>query len=158
MLCKFKTFVIVIGLAGFLTVGIEAPSYAGGSCATPIPDNVKVEDAPQGTPKGHAAFLGAWGDGEWDGVLCNTLVVEAIDEEGNVKLIYSWGTYAGWNIWKGSVRAVGKFLPENRLRFTFRGGARVVTYWLEGGKLKGTYEYDWKTSRVTLSPKPSVLK
>jgi hypothetical protein len=139
---------MAVAIVVMLLIPIQAPLSA--TCETPLPEDVSVErPAPNLTPE-QARLFGTWGNGKWDGVLCNTLVVEAIDEKGNVKAIYSWGTYSGWNIWKGQNRVFGKLIEDNKIRFEFGNGA-IVTYWFSGEELEGTYDRNNRISKVTLS-------
>lgn len=122
------------------------------TCETPLPDTITISTPSPSLAEKHARFLGVWGNGKWDGKLCNTLVVQTIDSEGNVRAIYGWGTYPDWNIWKGFSRPVGQIIEGNKVRFNFRRGVKV-TYWFSGDQLKGTYETFSGTYYVTLSKK-----
>ena len=117
---KLFAVTATIVLVGIFTTNFAADSLGGDSCDTPIPSDVKIQPALKGIPSKHAAFLGTWGNGKWDGNLCNTLIVEEISPGGNVTLVYSWGNHGGLNIRQGSIRTVGKFNDDNELRFTFR--------------------------------------
>ena len=147
----FRVHHCVQGTIAFI-VGISFlwSSALAGTCETPLPDDVNIETPAANVPPEHAKFSGIWGDGKWNGKLCNTLIVEEVRDNGEVKTVYSWGTYSGWSIQKGSNRWYGK-IENNKL--ILKGGGITVTYWFSDGQLKGTYKTRNSTSRITLSRK-----
>ncbi|MBT7286085.1 MAG: hypothetical protein HN834_11570 [Rhodospirillaceae bacterium] len=141
-----KLAAAVVAIFGISTFGHAAIAE---TCDTPLPDDLAIQTPAPDISKERIQFLGVWGNGKWDGVLCNTLLVQDIDAKGNVKTIYSWGTYNGWDIWEGKGPGGFKFIADNKIQSKFRNGA-VVTYWIEGKAMKGTYVRNGYTTRVTL--------
>lgn len=107
------------------------------NCSTPLPSDVVVA-APAATD-GPQAFLGVWGDGQWQGVLCHTLVVETLSADNTAVVVYSHGAYPAWNIRApGFVRVPGQ-IRDGTLHIAFPNGSARVEYRIVDGKLQGRY-------------------
>ncbi len=78
----------IFGFAGVSAVSAkECPLQV-----TPLPKDLQIEPLDPSVPPDFAQFHGVWSEGAWgDGALCNTLVVTAIDNDGNAKIVYSIG-------------------------------------------------------------------
>jgi len=146
-LVLLRSFAVVIVSGILCSYSISARAD---ECATPLPDDVRVAAVRNDVPKEMAKFLGIWGNGKWDDVLCNTLIVEDVAPDGTAYYVYGWGTFAGWNIFEGHRRGKG-IIAGGKLELTFRNGATEVKYWFEGERLIGTYQAKGRpASEITL--------
>ena len=138
-------------LAWFVgAIGCSVPTHATDDCTTPLPRNMEVVAPTPTTPVEFAKFVGVWGGGKWDDKLCHTLVVESVDPRGNVRAIYSYGTYEGWDIHNADwFRPTGTIKGGVLKLTTFRNGAEV-TYRMEGDSLSGEYLRRGNVSLVDL--------
>jgi len=99
-----------------LTLGLSTQVAAARECyrETPLPADVRlIAPSPQ-VPEAVARFAGVW-SGAWvaEGreALCHTLVVEEVWAQGYAQVIYSIGTYAGWDIRQPTfLRATGRIV------------------------------------------------
>ena len=122
------------------------------SCEAPLPDDVDIRTPSADVPEEYAGFSGHWGPEKWDDELCHVLVVETIDSEGEVEVIYSWGTSEQWNIKQaGWVRIIGRVLGS-KLKLKLYDGKVDVNYWLDGDMLYGRF-YGRSTVNVALMRK-----
>lgn len=117
-------------------------------CATPLPSNIAVPASSESS--GIGQFLGKWGNGKWDGLLCNTLVVESISGESRASSVYSWGAYAGWGITAPGYIRVTAELRASTLHLSFPAVRTRAEYQLIDGKLHGKYFSQQGTSLVIL--------
>ncbi|MGE0348062.1 hypothetical protein [Hydrogenophaga sp.] len=130
---RMRAGAVVIAWAFALGAG-DAQSQP---CSTPLPSDVIV--ATPSATDGPQAFLGVWGDGQWQGVLCHTLVVETLSDDNSVVAVYSHGAYPGWNIRApGFVRVPGQ-VRDDTLHIAFPNGSARVEYRIVDGKLQGRY-------------------
>jgi hypothetical protein len=119
-------------------------------CKTPLPTDYRLTVPGNDVPKEYKSLVGVWGNGKWDGRLCNTLVVETIDAKGNAAVIYSHGANADWGIRKPKyIRVKGK-MKGDRLQLRFAHGTKAA-YRLDGNRLKGKYFHKRGVSSVSLS-------
>ncbi len=100
-------------------------------------------------PEEWRAFAGHWGDGLWDGKLCQELVIDQISEDGVVTLYDMQGYYTPWKRVPTAFRRTGQFLPDGRLRVDL-GKMGVATYELQDGRLYGVYDWGVSTARIAL--------
>jgi hypothetical protein len=119
-------------------------------CKTPLPTDYRLTVPGDDVPEEYRSLVGVWGDGKWDGRLCTTLVVEAIDAKGIAAVIYSFGAHAGWGIRKPGYHRVKGEMKSNELHLKFSRDRRV-TYRLDGNRLKGKYFSKQGVSNVSLS-------
>ena len=130
---------MLIALGACQTAGGSGQKVASTSaCTTPLPENVEIAQPTDTVPPQLAKFAGTWGHGKWDGKLCHTLVVQRVTSAGNVRAIYSWENYSGWNAHEGNSQHVGSIADGKLTLERFDNGADV-TYWFEGDTLMGSY-------------------
>jgi hypothetical protein len=138
---------ILIAFAGFAVWG----AAIGQPCETPLPLDV-VKPSTDGA--GRASFLGFWGDGKWDGKLCHTLVVESLSDDGAATVVYSHGTYSGWNIRApGFYRVKGRFEGDT-LHLNFPTIGARAEYKLVEGSLHGKYFSGPAPVAIVMTRKP----
>ncbi len=109
-------------------------------CNSPLPrSGPKLTQPADDVPADVAKFIGVW-NGQIGGQVCNTLVVEKIDKEGNASVLYSWGAYPlwgvnqpGWRVSSATLDKSGKLVLEK-----FPNGAQA-TYWFTEDTLEGQY-------------------
>jgi hypothetical protein len=136
-----------------LAVAFAAASGAAFSqvCTTPLPTDVSI---PSPGTSGRAEFLGVWGDGKWDGLLCHTLVIESLPTGDSAIAVYSHGAYSGWNIRApGFYRVQGRF-DGSTLHLDFPTIKARAEYRLNDGKLHGRYFSPQGTVSIILNRKP----
>ncbi|MEO1330872.1 MAG: hypothetical protein AAFW46_14545 [Pseudomonadota bacterium] len=100
-------------------------------------------------PENWRAFAGHWGDGSWNGHLCQELVIDSIDAEGNATLFDMQGYYTPWKRVPTAFRRTGKFLPDGRLRVDL-GRMGVATYEMRGDVIYGVYDWGISKARIAL--------
>ncbi|MBT6426155.1 MAG: hypothetical protein HOK30_00710 [Rhodospirillaceae bacterium] len=61
-----------------------------GNCDDKLPDDILIIPPKPEVPAELAAWSGIW-HGKWGGTLCSSLAIELIEENGNVRFVYSWG-------------------------------------------------------------------
>ena len=92
---------VVMMIALGLTLGTQAAAAKECHREMPLPADVRLSVPGQEVPEAVARFagtwLGAWLD-EGSEALCHTLIVEEVLANGYTRVIYSIGTYTGWNI------------------------------------------------------------
>ena len=102
-----------------------------------------------------ARFAGAW-TGAWldkgREAVCHTLVVEEVFTNGYARVIYSIGTYAGWDIRQPQFwRATGRIV-DGTLRFRFPVPERPdLAYWFAGEALQGTFKGEGSVSLTRMA-------
>lgn len=137
------------GVAAWLALGWT--SAAAQPCSTPLPSDLATPAAPGAD--GPGAFLGTWGDGKWQGVLCHTLVVESVGADGTATAVYSNDAHLPWNIrTPGFIRLTGT-VQNDVLSLEFpRSGARAE-YRIVDGRLHGKYSTRTSTAFIVLTRK-----
>ncbi|MEM6489733.1 MAG: hypothetical protein AAF677_15930 [Pseudomonadota bacterium] len=96
-------------------------------------DGFEIKDPPEGTPPEHAAFLGEWRFGAWDGLWCHDLIVTEITKDGRVKIMDLHAPYEPWNQPATAFARTGRIDNDGRLRF--RHGTTDREYHLDDGRL-----------------------
>ena len=152
VLSRFLRSIVGLALAiGLGSILVGAPSLAGESCKTPLPDGFKLAPPPAGLPDDLKRFHGVWGNGKWDGQLCHTLVLEVLDAKGSVNAVYSWGDSEGWNVKRGYSIHRGSISGDVVDLPRFSNGAKV-DYTLAGDKLSGRYVRKGNETKITVTP------
>ncbi|MEL6209473.1 MAG: hypothetical protein AAFR44_04700 [Pseudomonadota bacterium] len=122
-------------------VAVEAPpvQLLRGDCYTvELFDGFEIKPAPEGTPPEHAAFLGEWRFGAWDGEWCHDMIVTEITEDGQVILMDLHAPYEPWGKIATAFRRTARITEDGELHF--RHGNTTREYRLQGGRLYGTRE------------------
>lgn len=110
---------------------------------------IKIKRPVNGAPSSHAALLGAWGGGAWDGVVCHDLWVMEVDAAGKALLFDAHGP--GFHPDATAFTRRGEIGSDGRLRV--RQGAASVEYWVENGQLHGLRRIGERVQRVILTRK-----
>ncbi len=97
---------------------------------------VKVEKPAANVPEAYGQFLGSWGGGAWNDVLCHDLLVTKVHADGRVELVDMHAPYAPWHIPASAFRRTARIDTEGNLRFAY--GIERLSYRIENGKLVGT--------------------
>ena len=121
-----------------LALTLDFATAKAEECSKPLPD-FEIATAEAGVPEAHSKFLGVWGNGKWDGYLCNRLVVKSVDSDGQATVIYGWGIHPGWSIMSPGFRETNASVKDDVLTVdpSSRGG--VASYRFNGGSLDGEY-------------------
>jgi hypothetical protein len=97
-----------------LPLGTQAAAAKECQRETPLPADVRLIAPVSEVPEAVARFAGVWSGAWLDGgreTLCHTLVVEEVWAQGYAQVIYSIGTYAGWDIRQPTfLRATGRIV------------------------------------------------
>jgi dienelactone hydrolase len=106
----------------------------------PIPDDVTIAPAPEGTSELSSRFLGAWA-GAWDDRLKHILIVEQVSADGSARIVYGVGDEPAFGIARtyrrfdatvsggtlelaaGAFSARYELAPDNTLAGAFQRGA-----------------------------------
>lgn len=94
------------------------PSLAGEEF--PMPSDVKILVPGPEVPPEIASFSGTW-KGKWKSRAPFMYIVEVIEPDGAVTLVYSWAKYRAWSWSSGYERNSGK-ISEGKLTFTNKHG------------------------------------
>jgi len=113
----------------------------------PLP-NYTVTTPLDSVPSNTRGFSGIW-VGHWsdiqvgnDEALCHILVVENINDQGEVKIIYSSGVYRPWGLNSGEYgRYNAKVTPNGKLYATLGNGVEVSYQMNAEGNLTGNYKH-----------------
>jgi hypothetical protein len=111
---------------------------------TPLPADVRLTAPGSEVPEAVARFAGAW-SGAWldkgREALCHTLVVEKVFANGAAGVIYSIGTYEGWNIRQPHFWRATGWIVDGALRFSLPlPDHPELTYRFTGEALQGTFK------------------
>ncbi|MEM6974224.1 MAG: hypothetical protein AAF577_15605 [Pseudomonadota bacterium] len=103
-------------------------------------DGFDIKPPPEGTPVAHAAFLGEWRFGAWDGKWCHDLLVTEILDDGTVILMDKHAPYVPWGQPATAFERKGRIDQNGVLRF--RHGTTQRSYRLDAdsGRLVGMRE------------------
>jgi hypothetical protein len=142
-----------IVIAAIFGRALETPAATAKEChrQTPLPANVRLIAPGTEVPEAFARFagarIGAWVDQKGLEVLCHTLVVEEVLANGYARVIYSIGTYAGWNIRQPNFwRATGRII-DGVLRFHLPVPSRPsLAYRFGDETLQGTFNSESQVS------------
>ena len=136
----------------FACMSVAAPAMSQ-ECSTPLPSDTVVAPGSAHAVEGREAFLGAWGNAKWDGVLCHTLVVESLPTESSAVVVYSHGAYSGWNIKApGFFRLSGR-MEGSALHLSFPAIKARAEYRIVDGKLHGQYFTQQGVSSIVMDRK-----
>ncbi len=139
--------VVLLALVGGF---VASQASAAVQCKTPLPEDVNLGPPPEALSPELTRFHGMWGNGQWEGKLCHTLVVKVLNDKGVVSAVYSWGGYAGWHTNPGYVEQRGK-IDGDELDLGRLGNGAEVSYEVKGDKLHGSYYRNGRLSKVVLS-------
>lgn len=116
-----------------------------------LPEDLKIIPPGPHISKELSAFSGKW-CGAADGILDNVLVVEKINSEQEVNVVYSWGVAYQWGVSQpGWQRYQAKF-QQHTLLITDEKNRIKITYQLNpDNTLSSTYERPGATSYTILS-------
>lgn len=136
----------------FLLALALAPAHAQAEeCVTPLPSDVLTTAQP--TAEGPRAFLGTWGNGKWQGLLCHTLVVESVEEDSKATVVYSHGVHQPWNIRAPGFLRITANIQGDTLSFTFPNNGPRAEYRIVDGQLHGRYITRRSEATVVLTRK-----
>ncbi|MBC8337648.1 MAG: hypothetical protein H8E39_03060 [Alphaproteobacteria bacterium] len=140
-----------------LAIATAQPSMAAMDCVaeTPLPNNLAMtqpaSDVPQALARYVGTWVGAWQDRGGD-ALCHRLVITSIDAAGRAYGIYSYGTYAGWNISRSNFFKVQGDIFDQKLVLVQFPSGNQARYWFSGDNLHGLYETSrGQTSDIVLT-------
>lgn len=123
-----------------------------GACMDPrpasLPDNLTVSPPAETIAPEVAAFSGIWA-GRWGSCLDGKLAVLAIEPDGAVDTVYSWGDCAAYNISAGWTEHKGQITGTTLTLEQFGNGAKASYELKPDGTLAGTYLRDGSTTRGT---------
>jgi pimeloyl-ACP methyl ester carboxylesterase len=78
--------------AGVVLAGILLGGVCRLACAqVPLPADLSIQSPGAGVPAADAVFLGAWGNGAWDGRIPTALIVERVAVDGTAEVVYARG-------------------------------------------------------------------
>jgi hypothetical protein len=146
---------VVITVALGLTLGQQATAAQECARATLLPAEVHLIAPGAEVPEAVARFAGVW-TGAWldkgREAVCHTLVVEEVFTNGYARVIYSIGTYAGWDIRQPQFwRATGRIV-DGTLRFRLPVPERPdLAYWFAGAALQGTFKGEGSVSLTRMA-------
>lgn len=102
-------------------------------------------------PASHSAFLGQWGGGAWNGLVCHDLWVLDVDAAGRVLMFDAHGP--GFFPDATMFERVGEIDEDGRLRV--RKGSAEVEYWIEDGRMFGIRRRGTQEIRIVMERRES---
>ncbi|MEM9784350.1 MAG: hypothetical protein AAF899_17975 [Pseudomonadota bacterium] len=117
------------------------PDLTRSDCYTVVLfDGFEIKDAPEGTLPEHAAFLGEWRFGAWDGKWCHDLLVTEILADGSVLMMDKHAPYEPWGQPATAFPRKGRIDKNGVLRFRHGTTQRAYQFDAATGRLKGLRE------------------
>ncbi|MEM9146704.1 MAG: hypothetical protein AAGC57_10930 [Pseudomonadota bacterium] len=111
------------------------------------------QPAPE-VPAEHAAFLGEWGNGVWNGKWCHDLLIHTIHADGRVELL---DMHAPTNVYGQPAtifKRIGQIREDGALHFAH--GVTTRSYRIIDGLMHGTRDGSLGTLEIVLSKKGVV--
>jgi hypothetical protein len=141
---------VVMTVAMALVLGSQAAAAKECQRETPLPADARLIAPGPEVPEALARFAGAW-TGAWldrdHEALCHTLVVEEVLASGYARVIYSIGTYAGWNVRLPNFWRATGWIIRGVLRFQLPiPGDPGLAYRFAGERLSGTFKGEGQVS------------
>lgn len=133
-----------LGLAGCLGTGTgkkvaeaelpEGPSLNRSDCYTVVLyDKHDVKKPAKDVPPEHAAFLGKWSNGAWNGKWCHDLLVTEVRKDGTVEMVEMHAPYEPWNQPATAFKRTGRINDQGELRLAY--GVEQVSYRIVDGRM-----------------------
>lgn len=134
-------------LMSFLVFISPLPALAQEKVA--LPGNVTIVQPGESISPDMRQFSGKW-YGVWDDTLEHILVVEEVNGQDDVQIIYGYGTAPSWNISTGEWFRIRAKFDANTLKGTLGNGAVVAYKFQRDGTLSATFERKGRISRAVL--------
>ena len=84
------SYLVVCMFLRFMVVGMSVLLVHTSLAQTALPDDILLTPPSSAIAHGIAAFVGAW-RGTWNGNFPTALVVEQVSQDGEARVVYSWG-------------------------------------------------------------------
>lgn len=121
---------------GGVTLQGDPASYRMPDCYTvDLFDRPTIQRPYEGMPPAHAAFLGHWADGGWQGTWCHELWITSVTPDGIVDLLELHAPDEELDAVASAFRRRGRIDANGVLRFNY--GTETHVYEVRDGKLLG---------------------
>jgi hypothetical protein len=101
-----------------------------GSCQSVVLFSQRPIQQPDlAVPKKWRQFLGQWGNGSWDGVVCHDLRVVDVRTDGTAEVVSMHAPYEPWGQYATAYTRNARFISEDKLLVTSSGSERL--YWID---------------------------
>lgn len=88
-----------------------------------------IKQPAKDVPAEWSRYLGQWGNGSWDGVVCHDLRVVDVRADGTAEVVSMHAPYQPWGQFATAYTRSARFVAENKLLVTSGGSERL--YWLD---------------------------
>jgi len=108
-----------------------------GSCQSVVLFSQRpIQKPDMAVPKKWRDFLGQWGNGSWDGVVCHDLRVVDVRTDGTAEVVSMHAPYEPWGQYATAYTRNARFIAEDKLLVTSSGSERL--YWIGAdGRMRG---------------------
>ncbi|MGF1553551.1 MAG: hypothetical protein ACFBWO_13805 [Paracoccaceae bacterium] len=153
------TLAALLGLAACATeapreIAPPDPRLSRADCYTVVLfDDATVRKPAEEVPAEHAAFLGEWRYGAWDGEWCHDLIVTEVEPGGTVRLMDLHAPHEPWGKPATAFARTGRITQDGLL--VFRHGVTQRSYRVIDGRLHAHREASDRDYRAVLE-RPEV--
>ncbi len=126
-----------------------APAQGASDCPSQLWGSVSIvprQDAPDDARR----WLGLFGGGRWDEVLCHSLAVLEVRSDGSARVQYAWDVAPQWNVYRSGFDTYSAKIEGNRLVFAIPAIGANVEYVITGDRLIGTWSSGPRRARAVL--------
>lgn len=117
-------------------VTASANAQGPGRCLTRLWGNAKITPPADDVGAPLKRWSGLWGNGRWDGVLCNSVAVLEVRKDGSAKVQYAWGNAPRWQVRPGAIIVNAEVSAD---MLTFGANGARITYRMAGDQINGSY-------------------
>ena len=114
------------------------PNHRPGCYTVDLFQEVPVNTPAPGVPAEHAAFLGRWGNGVWNGSWCHDLLVHTVHADGRVELLDMHAPSEKYAAPASIFKRTGRIGEDGTLRFSH--GLTTRRYAIRDSALYGVRE------------------
>ncbi len=118
---------IANGVVALDPTGLTYPER--GSCQSVVLFSQRpIQKADATVPKKWTRFLGHWGNGSWDGVVCHDIRIVDVRPDGTAEVVSMHAPYAPWGQFATAYTRNARFVAEDKL--LVRSGISERLYWI----------------------------
>lgn len=116
---------------GVVALDPNALVYPGtGSCQSVVLFSQRpIQKPAKDVPQKWSRYLGQWGNGAWDGVVCHDLRVTDVRADGTAEVVSMHAPYEPWGQYATAYTRAARFVSEDKLLVNSGGSERL--YWID---------------------------
>lgn len=89
-----------------------------------------IQDPDLAVPKKWRKFLGHWGNGAWDGIVCHDIRIVDVRQDGTAEVVSMHAPYEPWGQFATAYTRNARFVAEDKLLVS--NGTSDRLYWIGG--------------------------